>query len=166
MTQDEWIAELDRLTNNESKLLDDVSQGVFGSNILVFNGRVVGRCCDTLSRWCFQQAGLRPFGITAPSWGCSFRGSKEGELSLAYWSLGVDEIGVYRKDPGEERGMWDRCYVIPDMPIPEENPPPKGLSLEDRRAWLEERRPRQQVLDALALWHLAKWLQKTPEDDR
>jgi len=172
MTQDEWLAELDRLMTpsgdpmgKPSLGFDFPEPGSLGVT-LVQDGHTVPASCDKLARWCFDRVGLSVFGITAPGWGASYRGSKEGKLSLAYWSLGVDEIGVYRQDPGKERGMWDRCYVIPDMPIPEENPPPKGLSLEDRRAWLEERRPRQQVLDALALWHLAKWLQKTPEDDR
>jgi hypothetical protein len=190
MTPTEWKDRLDGLEgggglmfttreSDEGECLD-AGEGF----LLVDQGKILFHNCDRLSRWCMTRVGLEPFGITAPSWGCSFRAGRDGKgTRLAYWQVGVDYIGIYLDDPDlrprrvredgrhfpSERGMWDRCFVIPDMPVPEDRPPlPDDLRGDDkragRRAWLQEQRPRRLLLDAMALAHFADWLlENTPD---
>jgi hypothetical protein len=180
MTQDDWKAEVDRIEAEGANLGFD--GGPQGGITVIHRGKVNTTGCDALARWCLWRVGLEPFAITAPGWGCSYT-TKKGSpgLHFIHWQLGVDYIGIYAIDPDTEertprtdgrprpsrKGMWDRCYVIPDIPLPlDDDAHPddwKEQTREFRRAWMKERRPRNHLMDALALLHLANWLQKNTD---
>ena len=175
-TQADWQEHLDRLESQQEVLYFAPLDA-----ILVVSGQINPSTCDLLARWCLQQTGLQPYGITAPVWGGAYQSRLNEPMRFAYWSLGVDQIGIYVTDPDEElrppredgrprpsyRTQWDRSFIIPDMPVPEWRELPdewKALSREERRAWRDEKRPRRQLLDALALHAFASWLLKNVQD--
>lgn len=174
ISQDQWLAEIDRL-QDFGETLEVHLPG--SSMVMVESGQIFSLNSDALARWCLERTGLEPVLITAPSWSCCYRLMKgDVKASFGFWSLDDSRVGVYRTDPDEEtrppredgrpqpseRGMWDRCYVIPDMPIPEDPVRPEGWleewSREERQATLDAERPRQMLLDVLALAHFAQWL--------
>jgi hypothetical protein len=144
-----------------------------GLAILAVDGRTRPDACDALARWCLERVGLEPFGITAPSWGCSYR-TRLGEpgVHFGYWSLDEYTVGIFHSDPDAEpkppredghprhpeRGNWDRLYVIPDMPIPEDIKLPMNGTQEERNARIDAERPKRLLTYALALAHFARWL--------
>ena len=177
MTQDEWKVVLDAAEGGEEITFYDGDSEL----TVIRDGQIIPHNCDFLARWCLGRCGLKPYGITAPSWGSSFSMGLNSPLRFAYWSLGEDYIGIYVTDPDEElrppredgrprpsyRTQWDRSFIIPNMPVPEWRELPdewKALSREERRAWRDEKRPRRQLLDALALHAFASWLLKNVQD--
>lgn len=174
MTQDEWIEKLNRLADQQDELTVEFPDC---DVILADQGTINAQACDYLARWCLARCGEEPGGITAPEWSCSYA-MRRGETKASFerWTLGgYDVIGIFKADPDDrkrptykdgtphpsERKMWDHCFIIPDMPVPENRDRPeewKGLTKKERRAKLREGYPRRQLLDALALAHFARWL--------
>lgn len=160
-TQEAWLEHRDRLLAGEYLNVDFED----GSVVLAAKGELDPQGCDFLARWCMERAGIRPYGITAPDWSCSFsQRSDENKAGFAYWHLGgYDVIGIYvdAKRSKRDRGMWDESFIIPTMPVPVWRDWPedwKEWSKAERRAYIEKERPGRLMLEALALWCFAHWL--------
>jgi len=171
VTQADWKTRLDQLCIGASLRVPlPVPHRTDHVATLVAAGFINGLGCDQAARWVFDYLGLDHSLITAPSWGYTMRGGVN-EIAFYYWCFDPHYVGIYvdeaelkRPKGGDYRGMWDRCFVIPDMPIPEPRLPiPDHLrgpeNKVERVAWLREGRPRRHMLDALALAHFIEWLQ-------
>lgn len=170
MTQDDWLTERNRLLTGGS-LEVSVPYDDFR---LVVGGVVNPVAADALVRWCVAWVGLEPIGITAPTFD-ALMSMKRGDVKarFSHYEVGTDLIGIFITDPDADgrsrKGQFDRCYVIPDMPLPEDRDWPEGWKewpREKRRAHIQAERPGRLLLEALALAHLAEWLsENVPEGD-